>query len=152
MSAGSPGRGPWIVRRRLLVVGENHEQIVRGLFAEWNEHRGELTARYFDPDVELDNRGLRQPDWQGVYRGVAEYRQWARTWVSAWENAQQFPIWVEQSEDRVAAWVRMRLVGRWSGIGGDYEGGWSFTWRDEKIIAIRLIADESETRAELDPR
>ncbi len=154
LRAGTPTthRLPSVVQRRLLPVAEDHEQIVRGLFQEWNERRSELTASYFDPDIELDTRGLPQPDWQGLYRGVAEYRRWARTWVSAWENAEQFPIWVERRGDRVAAWVRMRLTGRTSGIGGDFEGGWSFTWRDGKIIGIRLIADESETRTELEPR
>lgn len=132
------------------VMSESYEQIVRGLFEEWNEHRDELTAKYFHPDIELDTRGLPQPDWQGLYHGMAEYRQWARTWVSAWENAQQFPIWVEQRGERVAAWVRMRLVGKRSGIGGDFDGGWSFSLRGGKIISIRLIADEEETRAQLE--
>jgi hypothetical protein len=45
----------------------------------------------------------------------------------------------------------MRLVGKLSGIGGDYEGGWSFTFRDDKIVHIRLMAEEAETRAELKP-
>jgi ketosteroid isomerase-like protein len=131
-------------------VSEDYERIVRRMFEEWNEHRSDLAVKYFDPGIELDTRGLPQPDWQGLYRGIDEFTQWARTWVSAWENAQQFPIWVEQRGDRVAAWVRMRLVGRRSGIGGDYAGGWSFTFQDDKVVRVRLFTDESETRAELD--
>ena len=126
----------------------NYEEIVRGLFAEWNEHRGELTAQYFAPDIELDTRGLPQPDFQGVYHGLNEYAAWARTWLAAWDDAQQFPVWIEANRDAVAAWVRIRLIGKHSRIGTDRaHGGWVFRFRDGKIVHIRLIADEAETRA-----
>ena len=129
----------------------SYEEIVRGLFAEWNDHGGELTARYFDPAVELDTRGLPQPDFQGVYRGLNEYATWARTWLSAWDDAQQYPVWIESKGSMVVAWVRLRLVGKHSGIGTDQAyGGWAFRFRDGKIVHIRLIADEAETRAAQD--
>jgi hypothetical protein len=131
-------------------MSAGYEEIVRGLFAEWNGRRDDLTAEYFHPDIELDTRGLPQPDFQGVYRGFGEYLQWARTWLAAWDNAQQFPVWVEQRGDRVVAWVRLRLIGRFSGIGGDFFGAWSFVFRDGKIVRIRLVADEAAARAELE--
>jgi hypothetical protein len=131
-------------------VSAEYVTVVRGLFAEWNEHRGELTAEYFHPDIELDSRGLPQPDFQGVYHGLEGYARWASTWLSAWDNAQQYPVWVEGRNERVVAWVRLHLVGKLSGIGtDDLHGGWSFQFRDGKIVHIRLIVEEDEARGEL---
>ena len=123
--------------------------LVRDLFEEWNQRRGELTLRHFDPGLVFDTRGLPQPDFQGLYHGLEEYFSWARTWLSAWDNAQQHPVWVEASGDRVAAWAALELVGRHSGITDDLYGGWGFTFRDDKIVAIRLMTGEDATRGYL---
>lgn len=123
--------------------------LVRGLFDEWNSHRGELTRRHFDRNLVFDTRGLPQPDFQGLYRGFDQYLRWAGTWLSAWDNAQQTPVWIEVRANRVVAWVQLHLVGRYSGIADHPFGGWAFDFEGEKIVGIRLIAEEADALAYL---
>ena len=128
----------------------DHAATVRGMFEAWNEHRQRDTVGLFHQDIVLDARGLPQPDFSDVYRGIEEYGRWTVTWLGGFEHIEQHPVWVEQSGDRVASWVH--LVGRFktTGIDFDEHGGWIFDFRDGKVGHIRLMTDEDETRAMLD--
>jgi hypothetical protein len=114
------------------------------MFVAWNERRQRDTVQLFDAGVVLDARGLPQPDFSGVYRGLEEYGRWTITWLSAWEHITQAPVWIRAREDRVVAWVRIDAVGKHSGIGGDGYGGWDFTFRNGVVTHIRLILDEAD--------
>ena len=120
------------------------------MFIAWNERRQRDTVHLFDPDVVLDARDLPQPDFSGVYRGLAEYGRWTVTWLSAWEHITQVPLWIHAREDRVVAWVRLDAVGKHSGIEGDAYGGWDFTFRAGRVTHIRLIAEEAEASIAID--
>jgi ketosteroid isomerase-like protein len=131
------------------VSEREYEELVRGLFEAWNSHRIADTADVFHDDMELDTSDLPQPDFSGFYRGREAMGTWTRTWLAAWQHLEAEPVWIASRGEQVVVWLRMRMIGKGSGVPVEIPGGWGFWFRDGKVCRVRLYADEQKARDSL---
>ena len=125
-------------------------EVTRELFEAVGQRRLSVWAEHLDRDIELDTRDLPQPDISGVYRGLAEFTRWTRSWLSAWEHLKNELLWVEANDVRAVAWIRMRMSGKGSRVPVEQAGGWGFTFRRGKIVHARTFTHEQTARRYLE--
>lgn len=125
-------------------------ELTRELFEAVGQRRLSVWAEHLDRDIELDTRDLPQPDISGVYRGLGEFTQWTRAWLSAWEHLENELIWVDANPDRSVAWINMRMSGKGSRVPVEQTGGWGFTFRSGKIVHARTFTAEPTARRYLE--
>lgn len=121
-------------------------EITRELFEAVGRRRLSFWTQHLDRTIELDTRDLPQPGISGVYHGLAEFEQWTREWLSAWEHLENELIWVDAAGERAVAWLRMRMTGKGSGVPVEQTGGWGLTFRNGKIVHAHTFTDEGKAR------
>ncbi len=114
-------------------MSQENVEILRRLYAQWA--RGDLSADYFDPDVEYSRIGAETPDMEGRWLGrdalSAAMRDYLRAFSDLRIEAERI---IDLSEDRVLVLSRHRARGKQSGVPIEHENGDLFRLRDRKIV------------------
>jgi ketosteroid isomerase-like protein len=125
-------------------MSQENVELVRGMFAAWNEHRPADSNALFDEHVVWDARNVAAPDVREVYYGLEAVREYWRAWLPAWQDIRVEVDWIEGRGDRVICWVRGIYVGKGSGAPIDLSNGWDLSFRDGKIIRVSFFVNERE--------
>ena len=124
----------------------DYEQIVRGVFARWNNGDFEPLEEETDPDIEVVTRTAQ---FQGEpFHGVEGVRRWIA------ETLESFDEWdlrldeLETLDDRVLAVGAVHFRGRDSGVVLDAPCAWLFDFRDGRCVRFESFINEvDEARA-----
>lgn len=116
---------------------------IRDLIERWNDGEREVDEDLTDPDAEVHSAmtGF-------TYRGFAGIREWMS------EIDEQFDSWrvtVEQMEDvgddQVVAIGSVNFRGRGSGVEFDQPLAWTFRFKEERIVEVRIFGESEAARA-----
>ena len=128
-------------------MSQENVEIVRQLYAWWAAGEADKAFKFYDPEIEWDSSAtpwLMELGFAKFYRGHDGIREGFRAWLEAWGSIEYRAEELIEAGDEVLAMVRVRAVGRSSGVEVNYETPQLWTFEDGKIVRMRVFADRAE--------
>jgi ketosteroid isomerase-like protein len=122
-------------------VSEQNVAVVRDIFDAWGRGESFAHADAYAPDVEFEMVGEFFPD-PGTYRGPEAMAKGWIAWLAAWEDFHTTEPEIVDQGDRVICFYDVQGRGRTSGIDVEASVAAVFTFREGKIVQLRLLTRE----------
>ena len=114
-------------------MSEENVEILRRVYGQWAS--GDLSADFFDPDVEYSRIGAQTPDMEGRWLGLDEMWTAIREYLRAFSDLRiEAERIIDLGGDRVLVLSRHTARGKQSGVPIEHEVGDLFTLRRGKIV------------------
>ena len=114
-------------------MSQENVEILRRVYERWAS--GDLSADFFDPDVEFSGIGAETPDMEGRWLGLDETWSAIREYIQPLSDLRiEAERIIDLDGDRVLVLSRQTARGKQSGVPIEHELGDLFTLRDGKIV------------------
>ena len=114
-------------------MSQENVEIVKAIFAAWNDRNPQEALSRIDPNVEIDMTGVSFPGMavvDGGHEGLAP----VGAFVDAWESLEYFPDNFIEAGDHVIVSLRMAGRGRESGVPVELRVACVYTIRNGLVI------------------
>jgi ketosteroid isomerase-like protein len=125
-------------------------ELVRQIYAWFAAGESEKPFELYDENIEWNSTGapwLIELGFAGVVWGHDAVREGFRSWLEAWEAIRYEADELLDAGDSVLAMTRVSARGRASGVELMYETPQLWTFRDGKVIRMRVFSDRDEALA-----
>ncbi|MGZ5357174.1 MAG: nuclear transport factor 2 family protein [Solirubrobacterales bacterium] len=124
-------------------MSQENVEILRRLIEQWAT--GDLTADFFDPEIEYSRIGAETPDMEGRWRGLDELSPAMLEYIRAFSDLRiEAERIIDLGGDRVLVLSRHTARGKHSGVPIEHEIGDLFTLRDGKIVRYNSYWNRAE--------
>ncbi len=136
-SAGLPDSFSWALRSAIMVYMKNHVDIVKDFYSAINRNDVPAALISFDSEVV-------RIEFENSYRGLPEVKEHFTKANGTWAEGSCEPEKILTQGNKVIAFVhvRVRLKDKTDWIDGRTAD--VFTFRDGKVIEMRLFLDSKE--------
>ena len=125
-------------------MSQENVEVLRSVYDAYARRDSITPFKAYAPDIEWDLTGLAHLDGATVYHGYEGVRAGFRDLLSAFRDFQFQPEELRDAGDRVLATVHEHGVGRASGIIVDRRHYALWTFREGKIVRLRVYLDRNE--------
>ena len=128
-------------------MSADNVEVVRRVYDWMASGEAERTFDVYDEDIEWDASGaewLHELGFQHTYRGHSGVREAMRDWLEVWDTISYRPNELIDAGDSVLALVTLEARGRASGATVTYDHPQLWTFRDGRIVRMRVFDDRDQ--------
>ncbi len=118
-------------------MSQENVEIVRGIYAQWAQGHMRAGVEVFDPDIDFKSFLPDANDWV-VARGPAEVEAFMREFLAQWANYRLIAEEFRDAGTKVFVGGRQAARGRLSGAEVELPMHSAWTFRAEKVVALRF--------------